>query len=180
MCSAYGDWGLLIPRAAMGIAGPGNARGHPATPRQSGISYSTGRVTFAPALTGRHGSPRPEWRLAQCCPVGSAGRKPRPRRSAGLDQGLTRPLTLISAPAGFGKTTLLSEWRASRAGRGFPLAWLSLDNDDNDPTRFLSYLVGALAALRGGVGETTIASPAYPLPPQLQPILINLLSDLGP
>jgi len=104
---------------------------------------------------------------------------PRPRLTARLDQGLTRPLTLISAPAGFGKTTLLSEWRASRAGRGFPLAWLSLDNDDNDPTRFLSYLVGALAALRGGVGETTIASLAYPLPPQLQPILINLLSDLG-
>src|SRR3990170_1493280 len=137
-------------------------------------------------------SDRPDASGVHACPVSTPllsvklsipplGRSivPRPRLSARLDQGLTRPLTLISAPAGFGKTTLLSEWRASRAGRGFPLAWLSLDNDDNDPTRFLSYLVGALAALRGGVGETTIASLAYPLPPQLQPILINLLSDLG-
>jgi LuxR family maltose regulon positive regulatory protein len=58
-----------------------------------------------------------------------------------LNAGLRRRLTLISAPAGFGKTTLLSEW-ASRCPR--PVAWLSLDEGDNDPVRFLAHLVAAL------------------------------------
>ena len=60
------------------------------------------------------------------------------------NQGFGRKLTLISAPAGFGKTTLVSEWVA---GCGRPIAWLSLDDGDNDPTRFLIYLVSALQTL---------------------------------
>jgi len=79
---------------------------------------------------------------------------PRPRLMERLSQGLTIPLTLISAPAGFGKTTLISEWRASNAGRDYPLACLSLDDDDNDPTRFLSYLVAALGTLKPDLAET--------------------------
>jgi LuxR family maltose regulon positive regulatory protein len=81
---------------------------------------------------------------------------PRPRLAARLAEGLTRPLTLISAPAGFGKTTLVSEWIADLrlqigdwAGARPQIcnlqsaicnrtAWLSLDNDDNDPSRFLT------------------------------------------
>ena len=54
---------------------------------------------------------------------------PRPRLTARFADGLSRPLTLISAPAGSGKTTLLSEWRASEKGRAHALAWLSLDAD---------------------------------------------------
>ncbi|OGO47397.1 MAG: hypothetical protein A2W37_05890 [Chloroflexi bacterium RBG_16_63_12] len=54
---------------------------------------------------------------------------PRPRPTARLDEGLTRPLTLISAPAGFDKTPLMSEWRVLETGRGFPLARLSLGGD---------------------------------------------------
>src|SRR5918912_3571533 len=65
----------------------------------------------------------------------------RPRLIARLNQGLHRRLTLISAPAGFGKTTLASAWIASCGRRA---AWLSLDDGDNDPTRFLTYLVAAL------------------------------------
>jgi hypothetical protein len=60
---------------------------------------------------------------------------------ARLHVGLHRRLTLISAPAGFGKTSLASAWIA---GCGRPAAWLSLDEGDSDPTRFLSYLVAAL------------------------------------
>ena len=78
---------------------------------------------------------------------------PRSRLTLRLAEGLTRPLTLISAPAGFGKTTLVSEWRAAETGRGFPLAWFSLDDEDNDPTRFLTYVVAALATLRPSLGE---------------------------
>jgi LuxR family maltose regulon positive regulatory protein len=75
------------------------------------------------------------------------GRVPRPQLLERLSQGLVHQLTLISAPAGFGKTTLVSEWHASPAGREVPLAWLSLDDDDNDPVRFLSYLIAALETL---------------------------------
>ena len=61
-----------------------------------------------------------------------------------LNTGLDRKLTLISAPAGFGKTTLLSEWVAGSEG---PVAWLSVDESDNDPTRFLSYSIAALRTI---------------------------------
>lgn len=65
----------------------------------------------------------------------------RPRLSADLSQALTRGLTLISAPAGYGKTTLVSSWLRET---GVTSAWLSLDEDDNDPTRFLNYFFAAL------------------------------------
>ncbi len=103
---------------------------------------------------------------------------PRPRLKARLAQGLTRPLTLISAPAGFGKTTLVSEWCASEAGRDFLLAWFSLDGDDNDPTRFLTYLIAALATLKPGLGETTLALLHSPRPPPPQAVLTGLINDL--
>lgn len=66
---------------------------------------------------------------------------PRPRLIERLTQGLTGPLTVISAPAGSGKTTLVSEWRVSLAGQDTLLAWLSLDEDDNVPVRFMTYLI---------------------------------------
>ncbi len=69
----------------------------------------------------------------------------RPRLIERLDEGLDRRLVLLSAPAGFGKTTLISEWIA---GCGKPAAWLSLDQGDNDPTRFLTYLIAALVWTR--------------------------------
>ena len=71
----------------------------------------------------------------------------RPRLIEWLNEGLHRKLTLISAPAGFGKTTLVSEWVA---GCERPAAWLSLDEGDNDPTRFLTYLVAALQRVQAG------------------------------
>jgi len=104
---------------------------------------------------------------------------PRPRLTARLADGLTRPLTLISAPAGFGKTTLLSEWCASQAGRGFLLAWLSLDGDDNDSTRFLTYLIAALSRLKPGLGETTLGLLCSPQRPPPQVILTGLINDLS-
>lgn len=64
---------------------------------------------------------------------------PRPRLIERLTAGLHRKLTLVSAPAGFGKTTLLSEWasqRISESANGRAVAWLSLDEGDNDPARF--------------------------------------------
>jgi LuxR family maltose regulon positive regulatory protein len=68
---------------------------------------------------------------------------PRPRLIECLEAGFERKLTLISAPAGFGKTTLLSEWIAGSEPRT-RVAWPSLDEGDNDPVCFLTYLVAAL------------------------------------
>jgi len=82
---------------------------------------------------------------------------PRPHLIQRLDEGLRlgRRLTLVSAPAGFGKTTLLSEWAA---GCERPVAWLSLDAGDNDPARFLAYLVAALQTIEASVGKGVLAA----------------------
>jgi LuxR family maltose regulon positive regulatory protein len=79
---------------------------------------------------------------------------PRPRLIERLEEGtrLGRRLTLVSAPAGFGKTTLVSEW-ARRADR--QTVWLSLDEGDNDPVRFLAYLVAALRSIDERIGQST-------------------------
>ena len=89
---------------------------------------------------------------------------PRQRLLAQVNDGLTRRLTLISAPAGFGKTTLLSEWRASAAGQRWPLTWLSLDESDSDPARFLTYLIAALQQIDPAIGHATQAMLQSPQP----------------
>jgi len=102
----------------------------------------------------------------------------RTRLTARVHEGLRYPLTLIAAPAGFGKTTLIGEWRAGQ-GREIPLAWVSLDGDDNDPIRFLTYLVAALETLKAGIGERALTL-LRSLPPQPQKaVLTTLLNDLG-
>ena len=73
----------------------------------------------------------------------------RPRLREALDRSEGRRLTLVSAPAGFGKTTLLAEWLEERSEEK-AVAWVSLEGSDNDPARFLSYLVGALQGVKGG------------------------------
>ncbi len=70
-----------------------------------------------------------------------------------LNEGLHRKLTLVSAPAGFGKTTLVSEWIARSNGQ---TAWLSLDEGDNDPARFLAYLIAALRTIAADIGEAVL------------------------
>jgi LuxR family transcriptional regulator, maltose regulon positive regulatory protein len=72
----------------------------------------------------------------------------RPRLTARLDEGLARRLILVSAPAGFGKTALLAAW-ASSAKR--PVAWLSLDDGDNDPARFWRHVAAALEPACPGI-----------------------------
>src|SRR5512141_1741457 len=101
----------------------------------------------------------------------------RPRLIERLNEGLLldRKLTLISAPAGFGKTTLVSEWVA---GCGRPVAWLSLDEGDNDPTRFLTYLISALQTIAPNVGEEVLLVLQSPQPPPVETILITLLNEI--
>lgn len=100
---------------------------------------------------------------------------PRPRLIERLNEGLHHKLTLISAPAGFGKTTLLSEWIA---GSKQPAAWLSLDEGDSDPTRFLAYLVAALRTVGGNIGEGVSAVLETPQSPPTESILTALLNEI--
>ena len=80
-------------------------------------------------------------------PLGSINR---PRLTEQVHRGVEGPLTLLAAPAGFGKTLLLLEWAKETR---LPVAWLTLDSDDNDLSRFFRYLIGALQTLEAGLGE---------------------------
>src|SRR3990170_1165081 len=102
----------------------------------------------------------------------------RTRLTERLNAGLNRALTLISAPVGFGKTTLLGEW-LSGAAQAVPAAWLSLDEDDNDPVRFLTYVVAALNGVQESVGSAALTMLRSPHPPPTKAVLTSLLNDLG-
>jgi len=106
----------------------------------------------------------------------------RPRLSERLDQGTKSKLVLVSAPAGFGKTTLLTEWLTARpaalAGERLA-AWLSLDQGDNDPASFWAYVIAALRTVASGVGESALVLLDAPQQPPIETILTTLLNDLG-
>jgi len=91
-----------------------------------------------------------------------------------MNTGMTRKLTLISAPAGFGKTTLLSEWIRQADG---PVAWVSLDKGDNDPARFWVYFVTAVQMIHKGVGEATLAALEPSRLPPLESVLTVLINE---
>ena len=99
----------------------------------------------------------------------------RPRLIERLNEGLHRKLILISAPAGFGKTTLVSEWVE---GCERPTAWLSLDEGDNDPARFLAYLVAALQTIAPTIGEGVLGVLQSPQPPPPEAILTAMLNEI--
>jgi LuxR family maltose regulon positive regulatory protein len=101
---------------------------------------------------------------------------PRPRLIERLNKGLHRKLTLISAPAGFGKTALLSEWTRQNA---FPVAWVSLDTADSDATRFWAYLLVALQTIHKGVGESALAALQSPQPPLIEQLLTGLINEIA-
>jgi LuxR family maltose regulon positive regulatory protein len=105
---------------------------------------------------------------------------PRPRLIERLNAGLRAAckLILISAPPGFGKTTLLSAWIKDRAPH-LRAAWLSLDESDNDPARFLSYLIAALQTVDGGIARGALDALRSPQPPPLEEIVTVLINDIG-
>jgi LuxR family maltose regulon positive regulatory protein len=109
-------------------------------------------------------------------PRASARLVPRARLLEHLQQGVERPLTLLCAPAGFGKTTLLAQWLAQRR---MPVAWLSLEPRDNDPVRFLAYLIAALQTIESAIGRTALALLHSASPPAPETVLSLLINDLA-
>jgi len=101
---------------------------------------------------------------------------PRPRLVGQLGQGLAGPLTLVCAPAGFGKTALLADW--ARRGRR-PVGWLSLDEADNDPARFWRHVVAALEGVRPGVAERIAPLLGPPAPSSFEGLVTALINELA-
>jgi len=92
-----------------------------------------------------------------------------------LNRGIGSKLILISAPAGFGKTTLLSEWSRQAA---MPVGWLSLDEGDNNPVRFWTYFITALQQSHSEVGESILSMLHSIEPTSFESFLIPLINDL--
>src|SRR5450755_2752139 len=132
-------------------------------PSLAPASPAPAQVAAMPEAAGHLGDslgPAPLLETKLYVPRSRRGLVPRPRLSERLDRGTASKLTLVSAPAGFGKTTLLTEWLA--AGPAAPagerlVAWLSLDRGDNDPASFWAYVIAALRTVASGVGESALA-----------------------
>ena len=103
----------------------------------------------------------------------------RPRLIERMNRGGESKLTLISAPAGFGKTTLLAEWLAGTPAAERSVAWLSLDPGDNQPESFWTYMVTALQTVAPGVGARALSLLQEPQPPPIETILTTLLNELS-
>jgi LuxR family maltose regulon positive regulatory protein len=115
-------------------------------------------------------------------PRSGRGQVPRPRLSERLNRGTTSKLMLVSAPAGFGKTTLVAEWLAAEPGSPAGerrAAWLSLDPGDSDPASFWTYVIAALRTAGPGVGDDALALLHAPRPPPIETVLTTLLNDLA-
>ena len=111
----------------------------------------------------------------------SRGGLPRPRLSERLDRGTAFELMLVSAPAGFGKTTLLTEWLAAGPALGWPMSGWPRGSRSTGPTTIPSFWTYAIAALRtaaSGVGESALALLQAPQPPPIETVLTVLLNDL--
>jgi LuxR family maltose regulon positive regulatory protein len=91
-----------------------------------------------------------------------------------LNQAIEGKLTVVCAPAGFGKTTLLGQWLATEPAA----AWLSLDQSDNEPTRFWAYFIAALQTVHTQIGQATLSLLGSPQPLPVETLLGPLLNEL--
>ena len=125
-----------------------------------------------------HGVKRPVMATKLYVPRLRRGLVARPRLLRRMEGGADARLTLVSAPAGFGKTTVLAAWLHEVSAVGRCSAWLSLDATDNDPASFWTYVVTALQSAVPGVGERALELLASsPVPTEL--VLTTLLNELA-
>ncbi len=103
----------------------------------------------------------------------------RPRLIERLHEGAERKLTLVSAPAGFGKTTLLAEWLADTTAGERAAGWVSLDPTENEPALFWAYFIRALQKVRPAVGEHALSLLYSPQPPPIESVLTVLINEIN-
>jgi DNA-binding SARP family transcriptional activator len=138
---------------------------------------ASGRVENGSALSrSTSRGPEPLIKTKLYIPPLRVDRVARPRLLELLDAGSQRPLTLVSAPAGFGKTTLLASWAAHT---GLPIAWFSIDEGDNDPVRFVDYLIAALGSVLPPEVSEQFQAFTQTLKASVQPTLIQLINHLA-
>jgi ATP/maltotriose-dependent transcriptional regulator MalT/DNA-binding SARP family transcriptional activator len=142
-------------------------------------SQAPPQVAAPPEAAGDSLAPRSLLETKLYVPRARRGLVPRPRLSERLDRGTASKLTLVSAPAGFGKTTLLTEWLTAAPVDERRVAWLSLDRADNDPASFWTYVIAALRTVASGIGESALTLLRAPQPPPIETVLTALLNDLG-
>jgi LuxR family transcriptional regulator, maltose regulon positive regulatory protein len=140
------------------------------------------QATARAARARSRGAPRPQVVVTTKFhpPAGRRAHVPRPALVARLASAPAGQLSVVSAPAGWGKTTLLADWYASEQGKR-RIAWLSLDGDDNDPVRFLAYMVEALrraAPELGEAAEAVLRAPGSTFLEVMLPALVNELEAL--
>ena len=109
-------------------------------------------------------------------PSARTGVLSRSRLAEQLDLGLLRPLILLSAPAGYGKTTIVSTWAANCKD---PIAWLTLDQGDNDPVRFWRYIGAALLKATDHLGKSLQSTLFSVQTPDMEQIIIELVNDVA-
>lgn len=115
-------------------------------------------------------------------PASRRGAVSRPRLLEQLDRGLASSVTIVSAPAGFGKSTMLAVWLeqiSARGGDDVAVAWLSLDSGDDDPASFWTYVIASLRTIAPDVGTEALALVETPGPIFPQTLLTGLLNDLA-
>src|SRR5215469_14136522 len=112
-------------------------------------------------------------------PFSSHAQIPRPRLIELLNISLGCPLTLVSAPAGFGKTTLLSTWVQSLPPERSRMAWVSLDEGDNEPVLFWTYVLTALDSQQPGLCAQLVTYLQTQQAPPLRSVLQTLLNRLA-
>lgn len=103
----------------------------------------------------------------------------RPRLIERLLDGVEQPLTLVSAPAGFGKTTLLAEWLAKRPNCDAPVGWVSLDRSENDAALFWAYVIRALQKVQPGLGSTALSMLHSTRRPPAELVLTSLINEIA-
>ena len=125
-------------------------------------------VAGIPLLETKHYIPK--WR---------SGLVSRPRLIERMHQGIERKLTLVSAPAGFGKTTMLAEWLAATPASKRAAGWVSLDQSDNDLAFFWAYFITALRKVQSEVGDNALSLLHAPQPPPIESVLTTLINEIN-
>lgn len=168
------------PRTAAALAGAARALRDSLTVQPGGDAHAE---PASPTGSGPlPGASRPLLETKLYRPRSRRSAVPRPRLLEELHRAIESGLTVISAPAGFGKSTLLAAWLAEEFTGEIgerAAAWLSLDDADNDPARFWTYVIAALRTVAPGVGAEALALLETPGPPSPPALLTGLLNDLA-